>query len=84
MEIPIITSRTTGCREVVEDGHNGYLCGVNDVGDLVGKMEIMMALTSSERAEMGKKGRALVMEKFNVQRILLEYDKTLRQLDTLS
>jgi glycosyltransferase involved in cell wall biosynthesis len=84
MEIPIITSRTTGCREVVEDGHNGYLCAVNDVGDLVGKMETMMALTSSERAEMGKKGRALVMEKFDVQKILIEYDKTLQQLDTLS
>jgi glycosyltransferase involved in cell wall biosynthesis len=84
MEVPIITSRTTGCREVVEDGHNGYLCAVNDVGDLVRKMEIMMALSSSERAEMGKKGRALVIEKFDVQKILIEYDKTLQQLVTLS
>jgi hypothetical protein len=47
-------------------------------------MEIMMALSSSERAEMGKKGRALVIEKFDVQKILIEYDKTLQQLVTLS
>ena len=80
MEIPIITSRTTGCREVVEDGQNGFLCAVNDVSDLVGKMENIMALTSAQRAEMGKKGRALVMEKFDVRKILLEYDKTLQHL----
>jgi glycosyltransferase involved in cell wall biosynthesis len=80
MEIPIITSRTTGCREVVEDGQNGFLCAVNDVSDLVGKMENMMALTSSQRAEMGKRGRALVMGKFDVRKILVEYDKTLLHL----
>ncbi len=80
MEVPIITSRTTGCREVVEDGLNGYLCAVNDVKDLVGKMELMMGLSSAQRAEMGKKGRALVMEKFDVKKILIEYDKTLLNL----
>src|SRR5664279_1528607 len=80
MEIPIITSRTTGCREVVEDGQNGFLCAVNHVADLVEKMEQMMALSSAKRVDMGKKGRELVMEKFDVRKILLEYDKTLEHL----
>jgi glycosyltransferase involved in cell wall biosynthesis len=77
MEIPIITSRNTGCREVVEDGLNGFLCAVNDLADLVRKMEEMMRLSSLQRAEMGKNGRALVLEKFDVRKILLEYDHTL-------
>ena len=80
MEVPIITSRTTGCREVVEDGKNGFLCSVNDVADLVRKMEAMMQLSAGQRSEMGKNGRALVMEKFDVRRILLEYDKTLQSI----
>lgn len=80
MEVPIITSNTTGCREVVEDGKNGFLCAVNDVAGLVKRMEEMMALSSVQRSEMGKKGRALVMEKFDVSRILLEYDKTLNAI----
>jgi glycosyltransferase involved in cell wall biosynthesis len=80
MEVPIITSNTTGCREVVEDGKNGFLCAINDVAGLVKKMEEMMALSSVQRSEMGKKGRALVMEKFDVSRILLEYDKTLNAI----
>jgi hypothetical protein len=66
-------------QEVVEDGHNGFLCAVNHVGTWW-KMEKMIALSSAQRMEMGKKGRALVMEKFDVQKILLEYDKTLVHL----
>ncbi len=55
MEVPIITSRTTGCREVVEDGKNGFLCAVNDVADLVRKMEEMMQLSSAAKIGNGKK-----------------------------
>jgi glycosyltransferase involved in cell wall biosynthesis len=80
MEVPIITSRTTGCREVVEDGKNGFLCSVNDVRDLVTKMETMMQLSAQQRLEMGKNGRSRVIEKFDVSRILLEYDKTLETI----
>jgi glycosyltransferase involved in cell wall biosynthesis len=82
MEVPIITSRNTGCRDVVEEGVNGFLCAVNDVKDLVQKMEDMMRLSSFQRAGMGKKGRELVMEKFDVGKILLEYDQTLRFLES--
>ena len=65
---------------MVEDGKNGFLCSVNDVGDLVRKMEAMMQLSSQQRLEMGKNGRSRVMEKFDVNRILLEYDKTLETI----
>jgi glycosyltransferase involved in cell wall biosynthesis len=81
MEVPIITSKNTGCRDVVEDGENGFLCAVNNVPDLVSKMEDMMLLSSSQRSEMGKKGRKKVMEKFDVSRILSEYDRTLQWLE---
>ena len=81
MEVPIITSRNTGCRDVVEDGENGFLCAVNNVTDLVSKMEDMMLLSSSQRNEMGKKGRKKVMEKFDVSKILSEYDRTLQWLE---
>ena len=77
MEIPIITSRNRGCKDVVEDGLNGYLCAVNDASDLARKMEEMMHLSPSQRMTMGKKGRELVIEKFDVQKILLEYDRAL-------
>ncbi|MEO6961927.1 MAG: glycosyltransferase family 4 protein [Puia sp.] len=84
MEVPIITSQNRGCKEVVEHGVNGYLCAVNDAEDLARKMEDMMNLTAAQRTDMGKRGREKVIEKFDVQKILTEYDETLRHMETPS
>lgn len=81
MEIPIITSLNTGCKEVVQEGVNGFLCIPNNAKDLARRMEEMMQLSSSQRAEMGKKGRERVLEKFDVQKILFQYDETLRRFE---
>jgi glycosyltransferase involved in cell wall biosynthesis len=80
MEIPIITSQNTGCREVVREGWNGYLAIPNSAADLAAKMEEMMLLPNSQRAEMGKKGRELVTEKFGIDKVLREYDLSLQGL----
>jgi len=80
MEIPIITSLNTGCKEVVQEGVNGFLVQPNHVAGLVTRMEEMMALPLSRRMELGKNGRALVTAKFGMERILAEYDQTLESL----
>jgi len=80
MEVPIITSRNTGCREVVQEGVNGFLAAPNNAADLVVRMEEMMALSNGQRAEMGKKGREYVTAKFGIEHILKEYDQTLLSL----
>jgi glycosyltransferase involved in cell wall biosynthesis len=80
MELPIITSLNTGCKEVVQEGVNGFLCAPNNARDLAARMEEMMALSADQRAGLGKKGRELVSTKFDIGRILLEYDKTLSGL----
>jgi glycosyltransferase involved in cell wall biosynthesis len=77
MEVPIITSFNTGCKEVVIEGVNGFLSAPNDAARLAARMEEMMGLSMGQRTEMGRAGRALVIEKFGMERILLEYDKTL-------
>jgi hypothetical protein len=43
-------------------------------------MEQMVALSAAERAAMGKKGREIVKEKFDVQKILREYDLVLADI----
>ena len=80
MEVPIITSLNTGCREVVQEGLNGFLCEPNNASRLALRMEEMMSLTSGERALLGSNGRELVSEKFGIDRILAEYDRTLSGL----
>ncbi len=66
MEKPVITTNTTGCKEIVEDGVTGLLCKVKDDIDLAEKMEKMLMLTEEQRNSMGKKAR---------QKIIKEYDK---------
>ena len=66
MEKPVITTNTTGCKEIVEDGITGLLCNVKDDSDLAEKMEKMLRFTEEKRNDMGKKAR---------QKIIKEYDK---------
>lgn len=77
MELPIITSYNRGCKEVVLNNSNGYICNVRDPFDLADKMEKMFLLSPEERERMGKNGRQLVLKKFGMSKILQEYSNTL-------
>ena len=77
MEKPIIATNNIGCREIVKDGKNGFLCNVRDVKSLSNTMLKMMQLTDEERREMGREGRKLVIEKFEDKIVIDIYNKTL-------
>jgi glycosyltransferase involved in cell wall biosynthesis len=77
MEIPAITSFNRGCKEVVLNNSNGYICNLNDPFDLADKMEKMINTSSDERQRMGKNGRQLVLKKFDICKIIEEYSNTL-------
>jgi glycosyltransferase involved in cell wall biosynthesis len=80
MEVPIITSENTGCREVVKEGLNGFLCAPHNPQELSVRMEEMMKLDSSERRRLGVNGRLLVSERFGMDIILREYDRAVAHL----
>lgn len=80
MELPIITSLNRGCKEVVQDRVNGFVCRLNDPFDLAEKMEMMLRTSREERERMGRKGRALVIEKFNMEKVIREYERVLKNL----
>jgi glycosyltransferase involved in cell wall biosynthesis len=73
MARPIITTDAVGCREVVDDGVNGYLCKVRDSGDLAEKMEQMLSLSPEQRTEMGLRGRAKMVAEFDEQIVIGKY-----------
>ena len=77
MEIPAITSFNRGCKEVVLNNSNGYICNLNDPFDLADKMEKMLNTSPEERLRMGKNGRQLVLKKFDICKIIEEYSNTL-------
>lgn len=77
---PIITTNAVGCREVVDDGVNGFLCQPRDVGDLTEKMERMIALSPEARAEMGRRGREKVERDFDEQIVINRYLEVIKQI----
>ena len=78
MELPIVTALNRGCKEVVLNNSNGFLCNPNDPFDLADKMEKVMLLPEEERNRMGKNGRNLVAKKFNVDKVIQQYDSILK------
>ena len=77
---PIITADAVGCREVVDDGVNGYLCRLRDAADLAEKMERMIALSPEARAEMGRRGREKVEREFDERIVIQKYLETILEI----
>ncbi|MFL2903799.1 MAG: glycosyltransferase [Limisphaerales bacterium] len=73
MARPIITTDSVGCREVVDDGANGFLCKPRDAENLAAKMEQMMKLSAEARFQMGKNGRAKMEQEFDESIVINRY-----------
>jgi len=69
MAKPIITTENVGCREVVENGVNGYLVPVKDVKALAEAM-IRLIQDPALRERMGKAGRAKVEQEFEERSVI--------------
>ncbi|MGN6531613.1 MAG: glycosyltransferase family 4 protein [Ginsengibacter sp.] len=80
MEKPVITTNTTGCKEIVADGITGFLCKVQDTEDLAEKMEQMYLLSEEDRKTMGKKGREKTIKEFDKQIVIRAYLKTIHEI----
>lgn len=77
---PIITTNTAGCRHVVEDNENGFLCEVRSADDLAEKMIKMLSLTHEQRKNMGEKGRLKVQQQFDENLVINKYQEAINHL----
>lgn len=74
---PLITSDIPGCREAVENGVSGYLCPTKDADALCDAMQRFVELPESWRAEMGRRGRERMEQKFSKTAVVAETMKGL-------
>jgi len=70
---PIITTNRSGCREVVDDGINGYVVREKDSTDLIEKIEKFLNLSVDERKSMGLAGRSKVEQEFDRKIVVQKY-----------
>ena len=66
---PIVTTNVTGCRDIVRDGENGFLCEVRDADSLADAMARAAAVDDAEWLRLADAGRARVMADFSQARV---------------
>ncbi len=67
--LPVVATATTGSKDIVVDGENGFLVPVGDSQVLAKK--ILYLLNNPDKAkEMGQKGREMVRKKFGRKRLI--------------
>jgi glycosyltransferase involved in cell wall biosynthesis len=75
-QTPVIAINKYGPKEVVTNGENGFLVPPNDVNRLASK--IIEIIKDREKAEaMGRKGRALVKERYTWERVVEKVEEAL-------
>lgn len=70
---PIITTNRSGCREVIEDGVNGFVVMEKDSMDLIDKLEAFLLMSHEDRKKMGLAGRKKVEREFDRQIVIEKY-----------
>jgi glycosyltransferase involved in cell wall biosynthesis len=65
MARPLVAADVPGCRDVVEDGVNGYLCAVRDPDSLANAIRRLAELPRAERFAMGQAARRKVQAQFS-------------------
>tara|TARA_B100000029_G_scaffold508337_1_gene594956 strand:- start:143 stop:1264 length:1122 start_codon:yes stop_codon:yes gene_type:complete len=70
---PVIASNVPGCRDVVINGHNGFICEEKNSKDLAEKILLLESLGHRKISDLGLNGRARVKELFSEKIIVSEY-----------
>ncbi|MBL7736084.1 MAG: glycosyltransferase family 4 protein [Chitinophagaceae bacterium] len=69
MSKPLIAANTAGCREIVEQGRNGFLVPVKDADKLAEAMETFYHLSPADRMALGAEARKTVTERFSMEKV---------------
>jgi glycosyltransferase involved in cell wall biosynthesis len=77
---PLIATDVPGCRELVEEGINGFRCRSRDAASLAEAMERLAHLSAGERRTMGNASRQMVEERFSEEFVIEAYLDALGKL----
>lgn len=70
---PIITTDNVGCKEVVDQGENGYKCSIRDVECFANAMKQFIELTVEEKERMSTYGRKKIETEFDEKIVIDAY-----------
>lgn len=70
---PILTTDNVGCRDIVENGYNGYLADPKSVESMLGIVEKFLNLSKNQQERLGENGRKKVVEQFDERIVIKSY-----------
>ncbi|MFX0132891.1 MAG: glycosyltransferase family 4 protein [Candidatus Hodarchaeota archaeon] len=76
--IPVVASSVEAIPEIVKDGKCGYLFQKDNFLELAEKLNLMIGNTD-EISNLGKAGRSIVLEKFNIIRTIKSFESLYNQ-----
>lgn len=74
---PLIATNVEGCKDVVIDNYNGFLCKVKSAENLAEAFEKFLSLDQESQERMGKNSRSFMMENFDIKKIIEIYTNAL-------
>ena len=77
MAKPVIATDMPGCRDAVDHGLTGYLCAPKSAESLADAMRNMLRLSSDQRHQMGREGRAKMERQFKEEFVHRAYVEAL-------
>lgn len=77
---PIITTNRSGCREIVDDGFNGFVVEQQNSKDLIDKIDKFLKLSYDDKKQMGLAGRKKVEKEFDRQIVIDAYMDEMRKI----
>ncbi|CAG7595990.1 putative colanic biosynthesis glycosyl transferase [Escherichia coli] len=70
---PIITTDNVGCRDIVDDGVNGFLCQPKNKQDLINKIENLFLLSDTDYTKFCLASRKKVEREFDEKIVIFKY-----------
>jgi glycosyltransferase involved in cell wall biosynthesis len=77
--LPVLASRVDGILEIISDGEDGLLFDPGDVDALSAKLQKLLT-EPAERARLGKKLQQKVIEKFDIRKIVKQYEELYKKI----
>lgn len=77
----LISTDIAGCREIIEDGVNGYIYQAGNVKALCGCIEAFIGLTHTQKAAMGMASRRKVERAFDRKKVVEAYLHQVKRIE---
>ena len=80
MARPLLTTKVAGCKNLVIENYNGWLCNAKDTSDLTKTIEKVILTDRQKLIEFGSNSRTFAEQNYDEQLVFNQYDKVLSKI----